>query len=286
MSRGLASADVCEVGSGLGLLEGPLWLDRSLFFVAVSRGVVYRWDGAEFTITCEVGGGPNGLAADANGAIWIAQNGGTRGWRGATRPRPAGLQRLAGDCLEDVVVTGHDAPNDLVVGPGGRIYFTDPPLGHDHRPVPGRLCRFDPQTGVDEVLDEGIIFPNGIAFDPRLENLYVVETGARRILRYAYVNGRLGARELYAQLEHGEPDGICFDAEGRLYVANGPADDIAVIEPDAADVRYHPAPRFPTNCCFGGSSLETLFVTFASGGRLLAFASDVPGAALPSAPAR
>lgn len=277
------------LGAGLGLLEGPAWHDGVLYFVAVSRGLVWRWDGTAFVEHAHTGGGPNGLAFDANGVLWVAQNGGTRSPRPGVAPAVPSVQRVDTDgsvtTVEHRGGPGLDAPNDIAVASDGSVWFTDPPFDPvNHTPLPGRLWRLDPATGDVTVVDEGILFPNGLAFAAGGTSLLVVETGRRRILRYALDGAGAGKPVVHADLEHGEPDGMCLDAEGRAYVANGPTNDLAVVEPDGT-VAYLPLAGgplgeghvFPTNCCFGGPDLRTLFVTVASGGRLMAFDASVPG---------
>ena len=282
------------LGSGLGLLEGPAWHAGSLYFVAVSRGLVWRWHDGTFVEHALTGGGPNGLAIDGFGEIWVAQNGGVRSPRPSTLAIDAGIQRIAVDgSVVSVESAAHsfDGPNDIAIGPDGAIWFTDPPFDAvDHSPLPGRVWRHDLASRQLKVVVEGMLFPNGLAFTPDGSELLVVETGRARILRYPLTgDGALGAPVVHAQLDHGEPDGICFDVDGRLFVANGPGGDLAVIEPDGT-LSYLPLvgpelgerPVFATNCCFGGPDLRTLFVTLASGGRLLSLDTPFTGHRLPN----
>src|SRR3546814_3217555 len=60
-------------------------------------------------MTLDVGGGPNGLAVDADGVLYVAQNGGV--W-GAGPGQEPGIQRV-NDGKVEYIVTGMAAPNDL-----------------------------------------------------------------------------------------------------------------------------------------------------------------------------
>jgi len=87
----------------------------------------------------------------------------------------------------------------------------------------------------------------------------------------------------------GKPDGLTVDAQGCLWVAMWDGWHVARFSPDGEPMQRIRLPvARPTSCCFGGASLETLFVTSASvrlGADELAaaplsgslFALDIPG---------
>ena len=66
-------------------------------------------------------------------------------------------------------------------------------------------------------------------------------------------------------------DGMCLDAEGNIvatagYYASGSGPMIYVFSPTGRVLETHPLPaNRPTNCCFGGADLTTLFVTSTNG---------------------
>ena len=267
------------LAAGIGFTEGPLWTrDDRLLVVAMSRGLVVEIDlDGGVVATTEVGGGPNGLAEDSDGAVWVAQNGAALRPSRSTRPTPAGLQRIDGGRVTDVAIPGAQAPNDLVVGPDGRIWFTDPGLpGHTGA---GRLRALDPGTGESTTHLDGLAFPNGLAFGPD-GTLHLALTDAGRVARYRWSDERL-VSDGAAVLPAGGPDGLALDAEGRLYAAAPDADAVFVFEPNGRryrDLRF-PEPTFPTNLCFAGPGLDALVVTAAKGGRVLVVdrADAVPG---------
>lgn len=68
------------IADGIGFTEGPAKIDDdSVVVTSINRGQIYRvpLDGSGATLLCETGGGPNGIALDRSGGIWITQNGGT-----------------------------------------------------------------------------------------------------------------------------------------------------------------------------------------------------------------
>lgn len=268
-----------EIASDIGFTEGPLWLDGRLLVASVSRGLVYEvpLDGGDAAVYCETGGGPNGLAADAEGAVWVAQNGGATVASKSARPVCAGLQRISGDAVEDIITEGCNAPNDLVQGPDGRIWFTDPFGPADQRV--GQVRAYDLASGILTTVLDGIQYPNGIAFDQGGDHLYVAETRTSRILRYAWDGSRLGPGEVFARLRAGSPDGMAFDVTGRLYVAAAGSDLVLVFDRNGYEVEAieFGGLTMPTNVAFIG---DTLVVTAGKGGRVVVLAGVAEGLAL------
>jgi gluconolactonase len=278
-----AAATVRELASRIGFTEGPVWThDGRLLVVSMSRGLILEVDpvarGA--TVVAEPGGGPNGMAEGPDGAVWIAQNGGRHRASSSKRVALPGIQRWHDSVVTDVATETFTAPNDCAIGPDGRLWFTDP-LGSAFRgtSTPGRIWALDPATEEVELVAEGPLFPNGLAFGPYRNDLYVAETRTGRILLYTLTPNGLSAPTAFAKLDRGSPDGLAFDAEGHLLAAAPDADCIVVMDP-AGRVTGHiqlEAGSFPTNVCFGGRELSTLFITAAIGGRVFAVESEVPG---------
>ena len=188
------------VASGLAFPEGPVALpDGSVLVVEIAGGTLTRvCPGGTVERVAELGGGPNGAAIGADGAVYVANNGGAIRFRerdgsswpdyGADDP-PAGgsLQRV--DLETGSVETlyeacdGHrlNAPNDLVVAGDGSIWFTDLGLVRPRSIERGGVywCRPD-GSEIREVifpLDQ----PNGIGLSPAGDRVYVAETNTGRL---------------------------------------------------------------------------------------------------------
>lgn len=276
------------VAAGLGFTEGPVWTqDGRLLLVSTSHGVIYEvGDGGTASVFARTGGGPNGMAEAADGSLYVAQNGGVYGVGERTPEQAApGIQRIAG---EDVayLARGLDAPNDCCFGPDGRLYFTDPrgPANGENQD-PGRVFAMTPDGALD-MLAEGPRFTNGIAFGPDASQLFVSETFGQRVLRYPVQGAGLGEPREFCRIDPGFPDGMCFDQQGRLYVATTLAEQVQVFDSGGQLVQRLPCGEasMPTNVCFGGAEGRTLFVTDARGERVLAFEREAPG--LPLCPFR
>jgi gluconolactonase len=283
--------EIRTLAAGIGFTEGPLWTrDGRLLVASVSRGLVVELDPASGRTlgAAETGGGPNGLAEDSAGWIWVAQNGGTVVPSRSQRPASPGLQRVDGTTVHDVITTGQRAPNDIVEAPDGSLWFTDPgPPGDTGH---GRLCSYDPDTGAVLILLDGIDFPNGLAFGPSGDVLHLAETATGRVVRYRWDGVALHRDGLSAVLPEGGPDGLAVDVEGRLYAAAPDADAVFAFDPDGRPLEplRFPGRAFPTNLCFAGPQHDELVVTAAKGGRVLRVRgwAPAPGIAPPQVPAQ
>jgi gluconolactonase len=269
------------LAAGAGFTEGPVVNGDRIEFVSINRGLIYSaaLDGGGFETLAEVGGGPNALARDREGTLWIAQNGG-RVMEGKSFPAAPGLQRLDGSSSTTVAPDDVNAPNDLVPGPDGRIWFTDPHgrlMDATAEPV-GKVRAYDPGTGEFEVVADGLRHPNGLCFSADGGSLYVSDTKDLTILRLDRTADGWQPPVVHAAVPFGQPDGMALDEDGSLWVAATDAEGIAVLHPDGTWSLVELGPSFPTNVCFAGPDRRTLVVTAARGGRLLAL--DVPVAGL------
>lgn len=117
----------------------------------------------------------------------------------------------------------------------------------------------------------GITVPNSLAWSPDGKKMYFADTPTKRILVYDFdVNDGVlhNARTFLDMSNHiGRPDGATIDAEGCLWSAEIHAGRVARYTPDG---RLDKAVQLPvtgvTSCAFGGSCLETLFITTATQG--------------------
>ncbi|MBF4606355.1 SMP-30/gluconolactonase/LRE family protein [Curtobacterium sp. VKM Ac-1393] len=251
--------------------EGPVWIPatRTLRWSDIPGDRILQWhadsgatstyaDGVEFT---------NGRTLDRDGSVVQCSH---------------GLRRVERD--RDGVVTPivdawagvrFNSPNDVVVARDGSVWFTDPaygitqpreghpgvreygdhwtfrcgPDGEDLRPV---------ATDVDE--------PNGLAFDPSEQVLYIASSSGDEPVIRAYdrrgddgdllKNGRV-----FARLEPGEgvPDGIRVDVHGDVWSSSNRG--LIVFDPAGERIGEVPVPEVVSNFCFGGDDGTTVFIT-------------------------
>jgi gluconolactonase len=223
----------------VGFTEGPTLTDEGeIVHVSIDQGLLYRIgaDGRS-RVLADLSGGPNGACLGPGGDIYVAQNGGNwmvGGGKGARTQ--SGVQAVSANGTVRWVSTDPLAPNDLCFGPDHALYITDPTRRRTYDD--GRIWRYDPARGTAVVLCTVGWFPNGIAFGPEGDVIYVASTGDGTIIRLPIEGEGAGRQgEVFARLDHGYPDGMAFDANGSLLVgANshtpGTSGDIQVFARD------------------------------------------------------
>jgi len=176
------------------------------------------------------------------------------------------------------------SPNDLTLDPEGGFYFTDPDDSSDENPV-GTVHYVDPQ-GKTHLVASGLAFPNGIVLTPDRKRLLVGESKRNRVVVYDVLSpGQVGPVRLFADLpaREGEqtdnqPDGMCLDAAGNLYVAHYGMRQVQVLDPAGKLIDRLPGGNLTTsNCAFGGPDLDQLFVTGGEPGALYRLDLGVKG---------
>jgi gluconolactonase len=250
------------LAEGLGWAEGPTVLpDGRVCFVETYRSQISVWErGKGVGRYAYTAGGPNSCVLGLDGVLYACQNGGTVGpWR-AEEMLPPSIQRIPTEGgAAEIIATALDGvtfhgPNDLVFGPDGRLYITDPGTYRPADPEPSYLFVMEPD-GTGRVLAELTppTFPNGIAIEPDGRVVWAESyTGMVRRLDPA-----TGAMEDIARLPGDKPvaDGLAVAADGRLYVTTVNGGGIDVINADGSYDRFIKAGVIPTNCVFAGSDL-------------------------------
>jgi gluconolactonase len=121
-------------------------------------------------------------------------------------------------------------PNYSVFDAAGNLYFSD--SGDYFRPT-GRIYVVRPD-GATETFHAGpLAFPNGLAIDPAEKFLYVVQSTAPNIVRIL-LRDRSASRqpEVYVTLHDVVPDGLAFDASGKLVISCYVPDRILIADRD------------------------------------------------------
>ncbi|MDZ7359633.1 MAG: SMP-30/gluconolactonase/LRE family protein [candidate division KSB1 bacterium] len=165
------------------------------------------------------------------------------------------------------------APNDLTLdSKHGGFYFTDPGGSNADNPI-GTVHYVDAK-GRTHLVAQGLAFPNGIVLRPDGKSLLVAESNHNRIFVYPVLApGKVGKRKLFANLPtktgdqiDNQPDGLCLDEDGNLYVAHYGMQQVQVLSPAGKLLRRYPGGNLTTsNVAFGGTKMDQLYITGALG---------------------
>lgn len=157
--------------------------------------------------------------------------------------------------------------NDAKADSRGRIWAGT--MDAEIRNVSGSLYRLDPNLQVTRI-DSGYLVTNGPAFSPADDVMYHTDTGMGVVYRFdVTAAGEAINKQPFITFEEewGKPDGMTVDAEGALWIAHWGGGRVSRFTPDGRLDRVIrlPASRL-TNCVFGGTHLDRLFVTSAAQG--------------------
>jgi gluconolactonase len=245
-------------------VEGPAYSPawRCLLFSDIPNDRVLRWDETTgsvgvFAHPC---GNANGRTIDRRGRVITCEHRGRR----VTRLEHDGTTTVLADRFDGKRL---NSPNDVVERADGSIWFTDPSYGIDSDYEGDRaeselgscnVFRIDPAGRLDVVADD-FDRPNGLAFSADESALYVADTRARHIRRFAVSDGGdASGGEVFADCGC-VVDGIRFDEDGRLWVA---ADDGArCYDADGTLLGTLRLPDAVSNLTFGGPKRNVLFLT-------------------------
>ena len=117
------------------------------------------------------------------------------------------------------------------------------------------------------VLDDDLTLSNGLAWSTDGSRFYSIDTWSKRmhVREYDATTGATGRRELFAEFEHGSPDGMTTDAEDHLWVAMWGEGCVLRISPGGRIVARVDVPAPHTTCAqFAGPDLDTLVITTAT----------------------
>lgn len=160
-----------------------------------------------------------------------------------------------------------NTPNDVVVGPDGALYFTDPTMDFvagmkQELPFEGAY-RLDDKGNL-RLLTSDLKQPNGLAFSPDGKRLYVDSDDDKHIHVYdvasdgSLTNGRIFGDE-HGGKDEGVPDGMKLDKGGNLFVV-GPK-GIWVWDAKGKHLGTIVTPEQPANLTWGGKDYRTLYIT-------------------------
>nr|WKN39558.1 SMP-30/gluconolactonase/LRE family protein [Tunicatimonas sp. TK19036] len=281
-----ADAQLEIIAEGFDWAEGPLWVPEDggyLLFSDIPPNRVYKWrEEDSISLYLEPAGfsgddfngtepGSNGLLLDSEGNLVLCQHGNRQMGR-MTAP-------LSNPQPEYTTIVGEyegkrlNSPNDAVYRSNGDLYFTDPPYG-----LPGGadseakeldfqgVYRFSGDGNLT-LLTKELTRPNGIAFSPDEQTLYVANSDPEQAIWMAYdvaedgviSNGRVfyDATEQVGE-EEGLPDGMAVHSSGSIF-ATGPG-GIWVFNADGTHLGTLKTGQATANCAFNEDE-SVLYIT-------------------------
>ena len=270
----LPLASIERLATGCRWSEGPIWFGdgRYLLWSDIPNNRIMRWDEVTGQVSAyrEPSNFANGQTRDRVGRLITCEHGGRR----VTRTEYNGSISTLVDNYKGKRLS---SPNDVIVKSDGSIWFTDPPFGilgnyegHKAEPELGEnIYRLNPETGSVTVVADNVLGPNGLAFSPNEDRLYVVESRgspARKILEYGVASDgmKILNKRVLIDAGSGTPDGLRVDVDGNLWCGWGMGSDdldgVMIFAPDGSPIGRIALPERCANLCFGGRANSRLFM--------------------------
>jgi sugar lactone lactonase YvrE len=260
--------------------EGPRWRDGRLWFSDFYAHAVKSVSLAgDLRTEFEIDDQPSGLGWAPDGSLLVV-----------SMTKRQVLRRAADGKLAIHADLGHIATfhcNDMVVDSAGGAYVGN--FGFDldaeiaARGVPDVLANhptaklaYVAPDGQTRIAAEDMHFPNGPVITPDGKTLILGETLAGVLTAFdIHPNGDLSNRRVWAAIAPRVPDGICFDADRAIWVANPIAPECVRIAEGGEVLEVIDTGQPCYACMLGGDDGKTLFmVTAASSDHTQAAASQ------------
>ncbi len=246
------------IASGFGFTEGPVWDERGFLYVSdeVTNKIFKLFPDGHHEDVVSLGD-PDGNTYDKKHRLIDCAS----VLRAIIAVEPNGKYTVLADRYQG---KKFNSPNDVVLGPDGALYFTDPTLdlvkGEKHElPFQGVF-----RLGTDgkvTLLIKDLVQPNGLAFSPDGLKLYVDDSERKDIHVYDVArDGSVSNARLFAKMDGpGDPDGMRVDTLGNLYVTG--QSGIWVFDAAGNHLGTIVLPEQTANLTWGDPDYGTLYIT-------------------------
>ena len=250
------------MGSGFGFTEGPVWDPSGFLWVSdESKNKIFKLypDGHTEDMVSLVD--PDGSTYDKQHRLWSTASG------------LRAIIELSVDGKSFDTIVDHfqgkklNTPNDIIVGPDGAFYLTDPIIDMKRDQVqegPESIYRMDAKTHNLTLLTTELKRPNGLVFSPDGKYLYINDDDTKNIHRYNFhkdgtISDGMVFGDMTDPVNRGVPDGMKVDKKGNLYVS-GP-DGIWVWNNKGVHIGTFHMPHGMANLTWGGPDYSKLYIT-------------------------
>jgi gluconolactonase len=250
------------LATGFGFTEGPVWDARGFLYISdETLNKIFRVfpNGKKEEVIAL--GDPDGNTYDRRHRLIDCAS----VLRAIIEVTPDGKYKVLADHYEGKKL---NSPNDVIVGPDGALYFTDPTLdlvAGEKQEIPFQgVYRLDDKGNV-QLLTKDLSQPNGLAFSPDGKRFYVDDSKEKKIRVYdaaadgTLSNGRIFGEEPPSGEHEGVPDGMRVDNAGNLFVT-GPK-GIWIWDAAGNHLGTIVMPEQPANLTWGDADYHTLYIT-------------------------
>src|SRR5215469_8630308 len=250
------------VATGFGFTEGPVWDAGGFLYVSdETLNKIFRVfpNGKKEEVIAL--GDPDGNTYDRRHRLIDCAS----VLRAIIEVTPDGKYKVLADHYDG---KKFNSPNDVIVGPDGALYFTDPTLdlvAGEKQEIPFQgVYRLDDKGNV-QLLTKDLSQPNGLAFSPDGKRFYVDDSQQKNIRVYdraadgTLSNGRIFGEEPPSGKHEGVPDGMRVDNNGNLFIT-GPK-GIWIWDAAGNHLGTIVMPEQPANLTWGDADYRTLYIT-------------------------
>ena len=253
----------CVLDAKAQIGEGAIWCSKQnvLFWVDIPAGILHRFDPSDNSnISWTMGEALGCFALTEQSTVVLAL--------------PSGFYEFNTETQKKIKLTGPDVSlkkqqfNDGSIDQRGRFYAGTMRTNGDHVNDPsGTLYSLSGELDLKEVMT-GFHILNGMAFSPDGKTAYVSDSfpTVRTIWAFDYDldDGAWSNKRIFFDTHElaGRPDGAAIDSEGCYWMAGVSGWELVRITPEGkVDMEIKFPVEKPTRIAFGGSNMDTLYVT-------------------------